>query len=298
MNDIFEIKNGILIHWEGNKITKIPEEVREIKKDTIEYPFLSEELYLPDSLEHVEVEALSSLHSLRKLKIPARFFSSWDSNNSYRLHTKYGGRVNTSAILFSFFGLSIPSKLQEIVIFGEEKELDWSYFDWEWLLRNNRKIVIRIENEVTSIRLGDKVIEDSYGSPKIYINNYIEKVSIDYPPVKWDQKNILFRAPKANQTVLQDNAVELTLAPRDTFYDENRWDCPIKINISAITYLYPVELSCYESEKLQGCKLLLLGNRIEDIPLEQLTREIYPFVIVWENYDTVYNKLKAKGWTR
>lgn len=71
---------------------------------------------------------------------------------------------------------------------------------------------------------------------------------------------------------------------------------PNKDNVSAITYLYPVELDCYETEKHQGCKLLLLGNRIEEIPLDNLNREAYPHVIVWEDYDTVYGKLKAKGW--
>lgn len=94
-----------------------------------------------------------------------------------------------------------------------------------------------------------------------------------------------------------DNSVELTLAPREVFCKDKRWSCPIKINVSAITYLYPVELDCYETEKHQGCKLLLLGNRIEEIPIEILNREAYPHVIVWEDYDTVYNKLKVKGWT-
>lgn len=305
MKDNFVIENGILIQCEGTKYTKIPDGVRRINKDSLADSYFVEELYIPSTVEEVEIGALQGSSQLRKLIMPARFIISWDSVSTYRLDTKYSGNIDTSAIFWSFFASSNGgfnlSKLKEVVIFGEEKELDLSYFDWDRLQRYNQDIVLRIENEVTCIKLGDKVKRDSFSkqpiTPRIYINNYVENVQIDAPK-GWNERNILFCAPKANAVETTDNSVELTLSPRENWHDDTRWDCLIRINISAITYLYPVELSCYESEKHQGCKLLLLGNRIEDIPLEQLKRETYPSVVVWEDYDTVYNKLKAKGWTR
>lgn len=284
-------ENGVLISCEGTKTTEILEGVQTIRNNSINCSYI-EVLRLPNSLQTVEAEAFNGCYNLRKLIMPARFILPWDDDNiRYRL-----GRdnVNTSAVFFSFFGRYISSNLEEIVVFGEEKELDMHCLDFD------PNIIIRIENEVTSIKFWDKIRKNSYKqdiTPKVYVNNYVENVQID-APAKWDQKNIIFRAPKPNTTETTDNSVELTLAPRVTFYNDTRWSCPIKINVSAVTYLYPVELACYESEKHQGCELLLLGNRIEDIPLEQLSRETYPSIIVWEDYETVYNKLKAKGWTR
>lgn len=297
MNNNFVIENGVLISCEGTEITKIPEGVHTIRANSIDCSYYIKELYLPNSLQIVEVEAFNGWHGLRKLVMPARFILPWDDNIRYRL-----GRdnVNTSAVFFSFFGRYISSDLEEIVVFGEEKDLDLQCFDFK-AIQTRQNIVLRIENEVTSIKFGDQIRKNSYKqdiTPKVYVNNYVENVQID-APAKWDQKNIIFRAPKPNMTETTDYSVELTLAPRAAKFDNDiRWSCPIKINVSAVTYLYPVELGCYESDTHQGCKLLLLGNRIEDIPLEQLSRETYPSIIVWEDYDTVYNKLKAKGWTR
>lgn len=292
MNDKFVIENGVLIQCEGMEITKIPEGVHTIRANSISYASSIKELYLPSTLEKIEVEAFTDCRHLSKLVMPARFILPWDG---YRLGRDH---VNTSAVLFSFFGRFIPSNLEEIIVFGEEKDLDLQWFDFE-AIQTRQNIVLRIENEVTSIKFGGKIknISHQYITPKICVNNYVENVQIDIPE-EWDQKNITFRAPKPNIVETIDNSVELTLAPRANWYNDTRWSCPIMINVSAVTYLYPVELSCFESETHLGCKLLLLGNRIEDIPLEQLSRDTYPSIIVWEDYDTVHNKLKAKGWTR
>lgn len=288
-------ENGVLISCEGTKTTEILEGVQTIRNNSINCSYI-EVLRLPNSLQTVEAEAFNRCNNLRKLIMPARFILPWDDDNiRYRLGWD---NVNTSAVFFSFFGRYISSNLEEIVVFGEEKELDMHCLDFE---RMHPNIIIRIENEVTSIKFWDKIRKNSYKqdiTPKVYVNNYVENVQID-APAKWDQKNIIFRAPKPNTTETTDNSVELTLAPRVTFYNDTRWSCPIKINVSAVTYLYPIELGCYESETHQGCKLLLLGNRIEDIPLEDMSRnETYPSITVWEDYETVYNKLKAKGWTK
>ena len=155
--------------------------------------------------------------------------------------------------------------------------------------------IIRIENELTYLKLGN-----SFGKrqPLIYINNYVENVEIDVDEKIWSRDLFIFRAPQPSLCKLEDCAVELTLAPRETFRDDTRWSCPIKINVAAITYLCSKEIISFESDKYFGTRLLLLGDRIGDVSLQNLNMETYPFVIVWEDEETVYSKLKEKGWTR
>jgi hypothetical protein len=304
MNDNFVIENGVLISCEGTEITRIPEGVHTIKKDSISSnpynAFNIKELYLPSTIDYNNVEYgyLECCHKLSKITMPSKLLK-YDSKFSTEAHYKYSGTVNTSAIFFLFFGKGLPSDLKEIVVYGDEKDLDLSILDWGYLQRNQRNFTLRIENEVTYVKLGNELRRDTYTKepifPHIYINNHVENVVIDASE-KWDRMSFIYRAPKANLSETTDKSVELTLAPREMSYNDKRWGCLIKINVSAITYLYPVELDCYETEKHQGCKLLLLGNRIEEIPLDNLNREAYPHVIVWEDYDTVYGKLKAKGW--
>lgn len=306
MTNNFVIENGVLISCEGTEITRIPEGVHTIKKDSISSnpynAFNIKELYLPSTIDYNNVEygSLECCHKLSKITMPSKLLK-YDSKFSTKAHYKYSGTVNTSAIFFLFFGRGLPSDLKEIVVYGDEKDLDLSILDWEFLQRFQRSFTLRIENEVTYIKLGDDEFKrDSYSKeimlPHICINNFAENVAIDASE-KWDRGTFIYRAPKANLLETTDNSVELTLSPREMSYNDKRWECPIKINVSAVTYLYPVELECYETEKHQGCKLLLLGDRIDEMPLENLNRESYPTVIVWENYDTVYGKLKAKGWT-
>ena len=300
MNDNFVIENGVLIKCEGTEITKIPEGVHAINKDSISSAYYIKELYLPNTIDYnkVELGALECCRNITKLTMPSKLLGG-DSIFSYRVRNNFKGDINTSAIFFSFFDRYLPSNLKEIVIYGEENEIDLSILDLDYLQRNQRNFTLSIENEVTYIKLGDNFKRDTYTKepifPHIYINNYVENVVIDASE-KWDRMSFIYRAPKANLSETTDKSVELTLAPREMSYNDKRWGCIIKINVSAITYLYPVELDCYETEKHQGCKLLLLGNRIEEIPLDNLNREAYPHVIVWEDYDTVYGKLKAKGW--
>lgn len=298
MNDNFVIENGVLIKCEGTEITKIPEGVHTINKVNMSRSrtWDIKELYLPSTIDNVECGSLESFRNLTKITMPSKLLE-YDSKLSYRYR---GTSINTSAIFFSFFDGYLPSNLKEIVIYGDEKEIDLSILDWGYLQRNQRNFTLRIENEVTYVKLGNELRRDTYTKepifPHIYINNHVENVVIDASE-KWDRMSFIYRAPKANLSETTDKSVELTLAPREMSYNDKRWGCLIKINVSAITYLYPVELDSYETEKHQGCKLLLLGNRIEEIPLDNLNREAYPHVIVWEDYDTVYGKLKAKGWT-
>ena len=157
----------------------------------------------------------------------------------------------------------------------------------------NQKPIIRIENEVTHIELGD--YPEGY-QPLIYINNFIENVTID-APAGWTPDCFIFRAPKSNQNELDDSAIELTLAPRCNFHNDTRWSCPIKINTAAVTYIHPVEITCFEND-YQATRILLLGNRLDEIPIDKFSSDyMYPSIIVWEDMETVYNKLKQKGWT-
>jgi hypothetical protein len=57
-----------------------------------------------------------------------------------------------------------------------------------------------------------------------------------------------------------------------------------------------VEISCYEGNKHQGCELLLLGERLDEEALANLQLGDFPKVVVWEDKETVYQKLLAKDW--
>ena len=297
----------------GEKYTTIPEGTQFISKDTINiYSWEIEELHVPDSIVAIELGALKGCSNLKKLVIPAKFcltakeielkyLSKNESTKSdieqWLDNVMQYGEYRADAALFSFFENEMPTTLEELVIYGNETELDLSEIDLGRCFRygRNKNLIIRIENEITSLKLGNK-----YGDkkPLIFINNYIENVEIEADEKIWSRDLFIFRAPKPNLNQLDDCAIELTLAPRETFRDDARWSCPIKINVEAVTYLCPKEMTSFESDKYLGTRLLLLGDRIGDISLQNLNMETYPFVIVWEDEETVYSKLKEKGWTR
>lgn len=298
----------------GEKYTRIPEGVRGINKETIKSSGCIEELYIPNSVELVELESLYC-PNLTKLIIPAKFCLTTKESNKYAvaylLHKKESvksegtnflddfmkqGKVHEeydyTIAFFSFFK-DMPIKLKELVIYGEEKELDLSSIRLEKCFSYNQKPIIRIENKVTHIELGD--YPEGY-QPLIYINNFIENVTID-APAGWTPDCFIFRAPHPNQNELDDSAIELTLAPRCNFHNDTRWSCPIKINTAAVTYIHPVEITCFEND-YQATRILLLGNRLDEIPIDKFSSDyMYPSIIVWEDMETVYNKLKQKGWT-
>ena len=243
----------------GEKQTIIPEGVTYITADMIENEWGIEELFLPSTLEKVDPKAFDGLKKLRKLTMPAKF-------------------------------------LEEIVVYGDEKEIDLSMINWQHFIDHikNKGFIFRIENEVVEVKLP----KDQYKQycPNIYINNSVENVNFS-TPTKWTQEKFSFRAPKPNERVLEANAIELTLAPRETYgYNDSRWSCPITINCSAVSYITPVEIACYESDKYQGTELLLLGERLDEEALANLHLGDYPRVVVWEDKETVYKKLLAKGW--
>ena len=269
---------------------KIPEGTKRIDKeiiygkDAIYCSLNIKELEIPNSVEQIQAGALGLCSDLKKLKIPTRFC----------FHKYYDCSAQLSKFI-SFFERNIV--LDELVIYGDETELDLSEIDWSSCFGYHmQKLdpIIRIENELTYLKLGN-----SFGKrqPLIYINNYVENVEIDVDEKIWSRDLFIFRAPQPSLCKLEDCAVELTLAPRETFRYDTRWSCPIKINVAAITYLCSKEMTSFESDKYLGTRLLLLGDRIGDISLQNLNIETYPFVIVWEDEETVYSKLKEKGWT-
>ena len=258
----------------GEKFTRIPEDVKCIKVDTIDYKWDIEELYLPETIEKVEVGALDGCLKLRKLTMPARFLCPY-------------------ATFYSFFhSTALPRTIEEVVIYGNEVELDLSKVDWEHFKRQAKNRKLRIENKVIALALqaGSNNTECS----DIYINNFVEQVKVSAPSA-WT-KNIHYNAPKPNISVLNANAVELTLSPRKTYYNDSRWACPIIINCSAVSYITPIEIDCYDTTNHQGTELLLLGEKLDEQDLEKLHLGDYPRVVVWEDKDTVYKKLQAKGW--
>lgn len=274
----------------GEKFTRIPEDIKYIKADTVDYQWDIEELYLPEAIEKVEIGALDRCSHLRKLTIPARFLSPYDAYDAWKVH---GSGVNTCAAFYSFFSNSgLPSSIEEVVIYGDEVELDLSKVDWAHFKRFAKNRILRIENKVISLTLQADIYNTECSD--IYINNYVENVKVSAPSA-W-MKNIHYNAPKPNTAVLDANAIELTLAPRKTYTGDSRWACPIIINCSAVSYIAPAEINCYETEVHQGSELLLLGEKLDEQDLENLHLGDYPTVTVWEDKDTVYKKLQAKGW--
>lgn len=276
----------------GERITRIPDGIQVINVDTLDWKFEIEELFIPDSVEKVEPGALEGCNNLRKLTMPARFLKPYNGLDSWTLNRE---GFDTSASFLLFFKSS-PSKLEEVVAYGDEVEMDLSIINWEHFMRYSPKSkrTLRIENELISVKLPENVSKEY--CPKIFINNYVENMEFS-APTRWTLDKFYFRAPKPNTRELEANAIELTLAPRETYppYEE-RWCCPITVNCSAVSYITPVEISCYEENKHQGCELLLLGERLDVEALANLRLGDFPKVVVWEDKETAYQKLLAKGW--
>lgn len=287
----------------GEKCTRIPEGVEFLNGHTIDVWTARdiEELYLPSSIKTIEVGALSLCGSkLTKLTIHNNFYLAPVVNKDGDVIREFNEPTSqdlpsiTSKIKALFReSRYISASLKELVIYGEERELDLSSISIEGCFPFNKKPVIRIENEVTHLTLGD--CPKDY-KPLVYINNFIEDVTID-APAGWTPDCFIFRVPQPNQNELDDSAIELTLAPRCNFHNDTRWSCPIKINTTAVTCIHPVEITCFENDKYQATKILLLGNRLEEIPIDKFSSECYPHIIVWEDMEIVYNKLKSKGWS-
>ena len=90
----------------------------------------------------------------------------------------------------------------------------------------------------------------------------------------------------------QQNGIKTGKKQQKVYGNDKRWSAPITVNASAVTYVYPIEIPCYKTDKPAGCRLLLMGNRLEDIPLEEFNKQdMYPSITVWEDYDLVKNAL-------
>lgn len=275
----------------GEKITRIPDGIQVINADTLDWKFEIEELFIPDSVEKVEAAALEGCSNLRKLTMPARFLKPYDGHDYWTLSRE---GFNTSSSFFLFFKYP-PSHLEEVVVYGDETEMDLSIIGWDHFLSYSPKAkrTLRIENELVSVKLPEDVSKDY--CPKIFINNYVENIEFS-APTRWTLDKFYFRAPMPDTQELEANAIELTLAPRQTYSYEERWCCPITINCSAVSYITPVEISCYEDNKHPGSELLLLGEKLDEEALANLHLGDFPRVVVWEDKETVYKKLLAKGW--
>ena len=267
----------------GEKTTRIPDGIQVINVDTLDWKFEIEELFIPDSVEKVDTAALDGCYNLRKLTIPAKFMIPYTGYEAYKIPSG----IETSAKMFAFWGTSTPN-LEELVIYGDETELDLSSFKIE---KFRRLKVIRFENELTSLSLPKL---PSGPCPRVYINNYVEQVELKTP--NWSTENIRFKAPRLNRSALDGKAIELTLAPREFIYNDNRWNCPVILKVSSVTYVMPVEISCYETEKHMGSKLVLLGDKLNEQAKDCLNHEFTPYIIVWEDIYKVFNKLNKKGW--
>ena len=275
----------------GEKITRIPDGIQVINADTLDWKFEIEELFIPDSVKKVEAAALEGCSNLRKLTMPARFLKPYDGHDYWTLSRE---GFNTSSSFFLFFKYP-PSHLEEVVVYGDETEMDLSIIGWDHFLSYSPKAkrTLRIENELVSVKLPEDVSKDY--CPKIFINNYVENIEFS-APTRWTLDKFYFRAPMPDTQELEANAIELTLAPRQTYSYEERWCCPITINCSAVSYITPAEISCYEDNKHPGSELLLLGEKMDEEALANLQLGDFPRVVVWEDKETVYKKLLAKGW--
>lgn len=279
---------------EGKRQTVVPEGTKCLTADMIDNKYEIEELYLPNTVEKVGTKALEDLTRLRKLTMPAKFLKVYDEDDAWRIHNQ---GFNTSAVFFTFFHpRRLPSTLEEIVVYGDEVEMDLSRIDWEHFMSYSPKTkrVLRIANEVVAVKLPVDVSKNY--CPDIYMNNTVENVDVS-AATRWTLDKFYFRAPKPNERELDANAIELTMAPKETYRDAGApWNCPITINCSAVSYIAPVEICCYESDKYPGSELLLLGERLDEEALADLHLGDYPRVVVWEDKETVYNKLVAKNW--
>ena len=260
---------------------EIPVGVTIIDENAIDWSGVKE-LVIPESVQTIAPKAFQACYELEKITLPVRFVDSFD-------------RV-----------FSDNREIKEIIFIGVAANVDFS--SWSWGIGYTESIYakifkfhkpeIYIEGEISRLQVGAKFGGMNYnnGQYKFYINNFIENVEVEGTD-KWTDEDLFFRAPQCRENILDGNLVNLTLAPRSTFTNDKRWSAPITINASAVTYVYPIEIPHYGTDKPAGCRLLLMGNRLENIPVEEFCkREMYPFIDVWEDYELVINVLKNAGW--
>ena len=234
---------------------------------------------ISNSIEDIEEGSFIVHNKSLSLTLPSRFFSPIEYPKDYR-GTMYSSKVE------SILRGSMPSKL---ILTGEEKRLDFT------LLQLPETIYCTSEIEELILPSHFYQSEDC----NIYINNFIEKVNV-IGSDKWTDVNLFFRAPSPASECPQQSAIELTLNPRSSFFliRDRRWKCPIMVDINSVTYVYPLEMNCYQKNYL-GSRLLLCGPSTDESHMEYLKKtESYPFIDVWENYETVCSLLKKGGWAK
>ena len=205
--------------------------------------------------------------------------------------------------------------INELVLYGDEHILD---FKWLWaiyeydaincrrfsidsLFDTHGKRILRIENELEELISIDPwrfTKDEGSAGYFCYINNYVENVEIN--GVDKDKlDHFFYLAPKENTKPVDGCLLELTLAPRETFLNDKRWIAPVTIDAHSVSCVMPELMPCYETEKHEGCRLVLLGENMDKDVIDTYRRyERWPEIVVWESYDFVVNKLKQAGWNK
>ena len=260
----------------------IPDGVTEINKDSIDgYLGSVKELVIPKSVLKIAEGVFKDCFNLEMITLPTRFVSSFDKIFQHNYN------------------------INNIVFIGDAQNLDFS--SWSWgngytesiysKIFKHHKPTIVIDGEIKHLTVGAKFFSrnGNISQYKFFINNYIEDVDVQGTD-KWTDEDLFFLSPKFKKNIVEGNVLNLTLCPRSTFYDDKRWSAPIAVKADAVTYAYPKPLQCYDDE-YEGCRLLLLGNRLEEIAIDDFSRmDGYPYIDVWERYDIVLNALRNAGW--
>ncbi|MCR4665136.1 MAG: leucine-rich repeat domain-containing protein [Paludibacteraceae bacterium] len=313
----------------------IPDGVTCIEKDSIDYPYEIKELVIPDSVIKIARDAFNNCHNLESVTLPARYsvcypenkdeaqtlywiadhIDEWADqlNEQLEAQMKQSQQTGDDALANAFakttttYSFSFDRlfrdcrKIKRITFTGNKQKLDFSRWGF------SDKPIIRLDGEIKHLVVGEK-FHDRYGKQrdqyKFHINNFIENVEVSGTD-KWTDEDMLFRAPLSDKKPVDGRIAEFTLSPYTIHHDGllrgvnwERWSCPISIDSDAVTCIYPISVPCYESDQHEGCYILLMGARLGEIPFDQLKSEYYPYVIVWESYDFVLDKLKQAGWNK
>lgn len=280
MDKIFDFKNGQLSILDGVRFVEAKTFADE---DALDFTLAQvKELVIPQSVRGVEIYAFEGFCNLEKIIVPAQLLGEDEglySNRTY--YTKSFTRMLTSRR-----NCWVCKNLKTVIVMADKNgTIDFTHYYMPM------KAVTYCEGEVKKLIFP----EDLCGS--YYINARVEDVEVAGVDKELCPK-LFFRAPKADPTPAKGVIISLTLAPRFTGrkYSGNLWSRPCKLHSRAVTFVEPVDLPCYEGKK-EGCRLMLLGPLFRKNSLKDLANlDEYPYIIVWEDYETVLRKLSEAGW--
>lgn len=280
MDKIFNFENGTLSIADGVRYVEAKTFANESSLDFVRAEV--KELFIPMSVREVEVYAFEGFCNLERIIVPARLLGEDES--------VYGeGRFFTRSFVRMLKakrnGWLCPN-LKTVVVFADEDGvIDFTHY------YAPTNAVTYCEGEVKKIIFA----EDLSGS--YFINSYIEDVEV-VGVDKMHCEKLFFRAPKANATPAKGHLFELTITTR---YPGHKtitapfWSGTCCGHSSAVTYIRPIELPCYEGVK-EGCYMLILREALSNRGRKNLTADDVLSVVVWEDYATVLRKLREAGW--